>query len=154
MVQCSLDTLLLLFCSLCHFTDCRPTAGSSVDVEGQVNKSSASYAKLIKQRSNCATLPHPHIDRYKQGVFTHTYLQHKHIHALVLACNEPYGYTWNTQVCHWCDCMFYLCLLSANMIQSLSTQPAAWQLLDLIFQRLRIDFYRLFPYAKANTNTF
>lgn len=67
----SLDILHLLF-SLCHFTDCRPTAGSSVDVEGQVNKSMASYAKLIKQRLNCAAQAHPHIDRHRQGICTHT----------------------------------------------------------------------------------
>lgn len=61
--------------SFCHFTDCRPTAGSSVDAEGQVNKSTASYAKLIIQRSNCAALAHPHMDRYRQE------FAHIHVHT-------------------------------------------------------------------------
>lgn len=38
--------------------------------------------------------------------------------------------------------MFYLCLPGTNTIQSLSSQPGAWRLPDLIFQRLRINFYR------------
>lgn len=64
--------------SLCRFTDCRPTAGSPVDVEGQVNKSRASYAKLIKQRSNCAALAHPHMHRHTD---IDTECAHMHAHT-------------------------------------------------------------------------
>lgn len=80
--------------SLFYFTDCGPTAGSSVDAEGQVNKSTASYAKLIKQRLNCAALAHPHKGRYRRGVCTHTctYLKHRHIRALEHFCNQLHGY--------------------------------------------------------------
>ena len=66
----SLCTLLFSALLFSSFTDCRPTPASSVDVEGQVNKSAASDAKLITQRSNCAALAHPHVYRYRQG-FAH-----------------------------------------------------------------------------------
>lgn len=49
------------------------------------------------------------------------------------------------------DVCVFLCLPGANMTQSLSSQPAARRLPDLILQR--IEFYR-FPHAKTNTNTF
>lgn len=40
------------------------------------------------------------------------------------------------------DMCFYLYLPCTNMTQYLTSQPAAWQLPDLIFQRLRIDLYK------------
>lgn len=115
------------------------TAGSSVRTEGQVNKSTASYAKLITQRSNCAAAAHSHTDRYRwwntYRQITQTYLNTAVINLLV---------TFETD--RFVTVGVFNCLPANKITESLSSQPATWRMPDL---RLRIFFHRL-PHTKTN----
>lgn len=93
--------------------------------EGQVNKSVASYAKIITQRSNCATLAHLQKDRYRHVYMYIPIYMHVYMPVINLMVTLEI-YT----VCHWFVYLcVYLCLPGANMTVTqftASSLAAAW----------------------------
>lgn len=78
----------------------------------------------------------------------HTYMYIPAAQTHTCSCTRHWLTWWLNLKHRGLSLMFvcvYLCLPGANVIQSLSSQPAAWRLPELIFQRLRIDFYRFPP---------